>query len=79
MSKETVGGHIRAERHRRRLFAAEVAEWSGIGLGTLLRAENNIGEPRFSTICRIAKILDLDMRRLQKLEMERIREQERSE
>lgn len=76
---KTVGEYIRRERRRKRLLAAEVAEWSGVGLGTLLRVENNTGRPKFSTICKIATTLHLDMRALHKLEMVRINDEERSE
>ena len=51
---------MKRETERALLTQQELAERAGIGLTTLNRIENDHAEPRFRTIRKIAKALDID-------------------
>ena len=46
----------------------ELAQLAGLNLSTVMRIENDRVQPRFSTIRKLAKALDVDARELTKKE-----------
>jgi transcriptional regulator with XRE-family HTH domain len=63
-----IGKNLRRLREDRLLTQAELAERAGIALSSLVRVENDQVDPRFSTIRKLARALDVDPRELTKRE-----------
>jgi transcriptional regulator with XRE-family HTH domain len=63
-----IGRNLRRLREDRLLTQAELAERAGIALSSLVRIENDQVDPRFSSIRKLAKALDVDPRELTKSE-----------
>jgi transcriptional regulator with XRE-family HTH domain len=63
-----IGENLRRIREDRLVTQQELAEAADLGLSTVLRIENNRVEPRFSTIRKLARALDVDARELTKRE-----------
>ena len=63
-----IGNNLRRAREDRLLTQEELARGAGLGLSTVLRVENDQVEPRFSTIRKLAKALDIDPRELTRRE-----------
>ncbi|MBV9454499.1 MAG: helix-turn-helix transcriptional regulator [Rubrobacter sp.] len=63
-----IGNNLRLAREDRLLTQKELARAAGLGLSTVLRVENDQVEPRFSTIRKLAKALDMDPRELTRRE-----------
>jgi len=63
-----IGKNLRRIREERLMTQQEVAEAADLGLSTVLRIENDRVEPRFSTIRKLAKALEIDARELTKKE-----------
>ena len=63
-----IGKNLRRIREERLMTQQEVAEDADLGLSTVLRIENDRVEPRFSTIRKLAKALEVDARELTKKE-----------
>jgi transcriptional regulator with XRE-family HTH domain len=63
-----IGKNLRRIREERLMTQQEVAEAADLGLSTVLRIENDRVEPRFSTIRKLAKALEVDARELTKKE-----------
>jgi transcriptional regulator with XRE-family HTH domain len=61
-----IGRNLRRLREDRLLTQAELAERAGIALSSLVRIENDQVDPRFSSIRKLAKALDVDPRELTK-------------
>jgi transcriptional regulator with XRE-family HTH domain len=58
---ETVGERLRWARQRRAWSQADLAERSGVPIGTISRTENNrFGGPKPSTVRKLAVALDID-------------------
>jgi transcriptional regulator with XRE-family HTH domain len=63
-----IGNNLRRAREDRLLTQEELAGAAGLGLSTVVRVENDQVEPRFSTIRKLAKALDMDPRELTRRE-----------
>jgi transcriptional regulator with XRE-family HTH domain len=63
-----IGKNLRRLREDRLLTQAELAERAGIALSSLVRVENDQVDPRFSTIRKLARALDIHPRELTKRE-----------
>ena len=63
-----IGKNLRQVREDRLMTQQELAEAAQLGLSTVLRIENDRVEPRFSTIRKLAKALDVDARELTRKE-----------
>jgi transcriptional regulator with XRE-family HTH domain len=63
-----IGKNLRRVREDRLMTQQELAEAAQLGLSTVLRIENDRVEPRFSTIRKLAKALDVNARELTKKE-----------
>ncbi len=63
-----IGKNLRRVRGDRLMTQQELAEAADLGLSTVLRIENDRVEPRFSTIRKLAKALDVDARELTRKE-----------
>jgi transcriptional regulator with XRE-family HTH domain len=61
-----IGKNPRRLREDRLLTQAELAERAGIALSSLVRVENDLVDPRFTTIRKLAQALDVDHRELTK-------------
>ena len=63
-----IGKNLKRLREDRLLTQAELAERAGIALSSLVRVENDQVDPRFSTIRKLARALDVDHRELTRRE-----------
>ena len=63
-----IGKNLRQAREDRLMTQEELAKAADLGLSTVLRAETDTVEPRFSTIRKLAKALDMDPRELTRRE-----------
>jgi transcriptional regulator with XRE-family HTH domain len=63
-----IGKNLRRVREDRLMTQQELADAADLGLSTVLRIENDRVEPRFSTIRKLAKALDVNARELTKKE-----------
>ena len=63
-----IGKNLRLVREDRLMTQQELAKAADLGLSTVLRIENDRVEPRFSTIRKLAKALDVDARELTRKE-----------
>ena len=63
-----IGKNLRRLREDRLLTQAELAERAGIALSSLVRVENDQVDPRFSTIRKLARALEIHPRELTKRE-----------
>jgi len=59
-----IGKNLRWLREDRLLTQAELAERAGIALSSLVRIENDQVDPRFSSIRKLARALDVHPREL---------------
>ncbi len=59
-----IGRNLKWLREDRLLTQAELAERAGIALSSLVRIENDQVDPRFSSIRKLARALDVDPREL---------------
>ena len=55
-----IGDNLKEMRTRRLLTQVQLAEKSGVNQVTIARIERNQVDPRFSTMRRLAKALDVD-------------------
>jgi transcriptional regulator with XRE-family HTH domain len=55
-----IGDNLKNARTRRLLTQVQLAEKSGVNQVTIARIERNQVDPRFSTMRRLAKALDVD-------------------
>ena len=55
-----IGDNLKKVRTRRLLTQVQLAEKSGVNQVTIARIERNQVDPRFSTMRRLAKALDVD-------------------
>jgi XRE family transcriptional regulator, regulator of sulfur utilization len=55
-----IGDNLKEVRTRRLLTQVQLAEMSGVNQVTIARIERNQVDPRFSTMRRLAKALDVD-------------------
>ena len=55
-----IGDNLKVVRTRRLLTQVQLAEKSGVNQVTIARIERNQVDPRFSTMRRLAKALDVD-------------------
>ena len=55
-----IGDNLKEVRTRRLLTQVQLAEKSGVNRVTIARIERNQVDPRFSTMRRLAKALDVD-------------------
>ena len=63
-----IGTNLRRVREENLMTQQELAQAAGLNLSTVMRIENDRVEPRFSTIRKLAKALDVDARELTKKE-----------
>ena len=63
-----IGKNLRQVREDRLMTQQELAGAADLGLSTVLRIENDQVEPRFSTIRKLARALDVDARELTRKE-----------
>ena len=63
-----IGENLKRLREDRLLTQAELAERAGIALSSFVRVENDQVDPRFTTIRKLARALDVDHRELTKRE-----------
>jgi transcriptional regulator with XRE-family HTH domain len=63
-----IGKNLRRVREERLMTQQEVATAADLNLSTVMRIENDRVEPRFSTIRKLAKALDVNARELTKKE-----------
>ena len=73
MRSATIGGvkigkNLRRVREERLMTQQEVATAADLNLSTVMRIENDRVEPRFSTIRKLAKALDVNARELTRKE-----------
>ena len=61
---EGVGGRIRRERLNRNWTLSQMAERSGVSVGTLSKIENGLSTPYFDTILKIARTFGVDFETL---------------
>ena len=59
-----IGRNLKQLREDRLLTQAELAERAGVALSSLVRVENDQVDPRFSTIKKLARALDVHPRKL---------------
>lgn len=55
-----MGERVRQLRRERLLTQEELSEKSGVGVASIIRIERGQVEPRFSTIRKLAKALEVD-------------------
>ncbi len=55
-----IGNKLKEARTRRLMTQVQLADKSGVNQVTIARIERNQVDPRFSTIRRLAKALDID-------------------
>ena len=55
---------IRQLRERKGVSLRELARLSGVGAATLSRIESGEGNPRLTTLVRLAEVLDVSMQQL---------------
>jgi transcriptional regulator with XRE-family HTH domain len=63
-----IGKNLKRVREDRLMTQAELAKAADIAVSGLVRIENDQVEPRFSTIRKLARALDVDHRELTKRE-----------
>jgi transcriptional regulator with XRE-family HTH domain len=63
-----IGKNLHRAREDRLMTQQELAEAADLNLSTVMRIENDRVEPRFSTIRKLAKALDVDPRELTRKE-----------
>ena len=63
-----IGRNLRRVREDRLVTQQELADAADLNLSTVMRIENDRVEPRFSTIRKLAKALDVDARELTRKE-----------
>jgi transcriptional regulator with XRE-family HTH domain len=63
-----IGRNLKRVREDRLMTQAELAEAADIAVSSLVRIENDQVEPRFSTIRKLSRALDVDHRELTKKE-----------
>jgi transcriptional regulator with XRE-family HTH domain len=63
-----IGKNLRRVREDKLMTQQELAEAADLNLSTIMRIENDRVEPRFSTIRKLARALDVDPRELTKRE-----------
>jgi transcriptional regulator with XRE-family HTH domain len=63
-----IGKNLRRVREDKLMTQQESAEAADLNLSTIMRIENDRVEPRFSTIRKLARALDVDPRELTKRE-----------
>lgn len=63
-----IGRNLKRLREDRLLTQAELAERAGVALSSLVRIENNQVDPRFSSIKKLARALDVEPKELTKRE-----------
>ena len=63
-----IGKNLKRLREDRLLTQAELAERASIALSSFVRVENDQVDPRFTTIRKLARALDVDHRELTKRE-----------
>ena len=63
-----IGKNLRRVREERLMTQQEVATAADLNLSTVMRIENDRVEPRFSTIRKLAKALDVNARELTRKE-----------
>ena len=63
-----IGKNLRRVREERLMTQQEVATAADLNLSTIMRIENDRVEPRFSTIRKLAKALDVNARELTRKE-----------
>jgi transcriptional regulator with XRE-family HTH domain len=63
-----IGRNLKQVREDRLMTQAELAEAADVAVSSLVRIENDQVEPRFSTIRKLARALDVDHRELTKRE-----------
>jgi transcriptional regulator with XRE-family HTH domain len=63
-----IGKNLRRVREERLMTQQEVATAADLNLSTIMRIENDRVEPRFSTIRKLAKTLDVNARELTRKE-----------
>ncbi len=63
-----IGKNLRRVREDRLMTQQELADAADLNLSTVMRIENDRVEPRFSTIRKLAKALDVDARELTRKE-----------
>ncbi len=63
-----IGKNLRRVREERLMTQQEVATAADLNLSTVMRIENDWVEPRFSTIRKLAKALDVNARELTRKE-----------
>jgi len=59
-----IGDNLKEMRTRRLLTQVQLAEKSGVNQVTIARIERNQVDPRFSTMRRLARALDIDPTKL---------------
>ncbi len=52
---------IKFERDKRNLSQEELAEYSGVSVSTIKNLERGIGNITVKNLCKIAKVLELDL------------------
>jgi transcriptional regulator with XRE-family HTH domain len=63
-----IGKNLKRVREDQLMTQAELAKAANIAVSSLVRVENDQVEPRFSTIRKLARALDVDHRELTKRE-----------
>ena len=63
-----IGKNLRRVREEKLMTQQEVATAADLNLSTVMRIENDRVEPRFSTIRKLAKALDVNARELTRKE-----------
>jgi transcriptional regulator with XRE-family HTH domain len=63
-----IGRNLKRLREDRLLTQAELAERAGVALSSLVRIENDQVNPRFSSIRKLARALDVEPKELTKRE-----------
>jgi transcriptional regulator with XRE-family HTH domain len=63
-----IGRNLKRLREDRLLTQAELAEHAGVALSSLVRIENDQVDPRFSSIRKLARALDVEPKELTKRE-----------
>jgi transcriptional regulator with XRE-family HTH domain len=63
-----IGGNLKRVREDRLMTQAELAEAADIAPSTLVRIENDQVEPRFSTIKKLARALNVEPQKLTRRE-----------
>ena len=64
IARVKIGGNLKRLREDRLMTQAELAEAAAIAPSTLVRIENDQVEPRFSTIRKLARTLNVEPREL---------------